>query len=88
MPERQPLCPRCQDNLFVRAEQVISGRRVTQAFYCGRCNCEWSIEDPLGDSAERRQGERRKRRSDAIPTIPTRRLKADLRVRRDRRQTN
>ena len=41
---RQPACPSCHDNLFVRAEQVISGRRITQAYYCGRCNREWQIE--------------------------------------------
>jgi uncharacterized protein YbaR (Trm112 family) len=37
-------CPRCRDNLFVRAELVISGRRIVRAFYCGRCNEEWQIE--------------------------------------------
>ena len=61
MPTRQPLCPRCHDNLFVRAEKVISGRRIVLAFYCGRCNEEWLIETvpPLGE--ERRRGERRNR---------------------------
>jgi hypothetical protein len=62
MPTRHPPCPRCQDNLFVRAEQVISGRRVTQAFFCGRCTSEWTVEDPLQQAEERRQGERRKRK--------------------------
>jgi transposase-like protein len=63
---RQPSCPRCQDNLFVRAEQVISGRRVTQAFYCGRCNDEWQVENSPPDAGERRQAERRKQRVDAL----------------------
>ena len=66
MPIRQPSCPRCQDDLFVRAEQVISGRRVTQAFYCGRCNDEWQVENTPPNAGERRQAERRKQRVDAL----------------------
>jgi transposase-like protein len=67
---RQPLCPRCQDDLFVRAEQVISGRRVTQAFYCGRCNDEWQVEHST-HGGERRQTERRRtqRLEDAIAEL-------------------
>jgi transposase-like protein len=66
MPTGQPLCPRCQDNLYVRAEQILSGRRVLQAFYCGRCNHEWTVEN--GQQAEeRRQGERRKRKRKGAP---------------------
>jgi hypothetical protein len=61
MPTGQPPCPKCQDNLFVRVEQIISGRRVMQAFYCGRCNHEWRVENRLWQGEDRRQGERRKR---------------------------
>ena len=43
MPTRQPPCPRCNDNLYVRAEKVLSGFRITQAYYCGRCNHEWVV---------------------------------------------
>jgi hypothetical protein len=47
--------------LFVRTEQIISGRRFIQAFYCGRCNYEWQVSELAGDTAERRQRERRAR---------------------------
>jgi hypothetical protein len=47
--------------LFVRTEQIISGRRFIQAFYCGRCNYEWQVSELAGDAAERRQRERRAR---------------------------
>ena len=61
MPDRQPLCPRCHDNMFVRAEQILSGRRILRAFYCGRCNHEWNVEgQPPPDTEEERHGERRR----------------------------
>jgi hypothetical protein len=53
MPMHQASCPHCQDNLFVRAEQIISGLRVMQALYCGRCNHEWSVEKPPQNGEER-----------------------------------
>jgi hypothetical protein len=58
-----PACPQCQDNMFVRHEQVISGRRVSRAYYCGRCHREWRVESESAASvvAERRNGERRQR---------------------------
>jgi hypothetical protein len=58
-----PACPHCQDNLFVRHEQVISGRRVSRAYYCGRCHREWRVEsEPAAPVApERRIRERRQR---------------------------
>lgn len=68
MPMRQPLCPRCRNNLFVRAEQVISGRRVEHAYYCGRCELEWKVESAPPAAGERRQGERRKRRAEEVAT--------------------
>jgi hypothetical protein len=58
MPMHQASCPRCQDDLFVRAEQIISGLRVMQALYCGRCNHEWSVEKPA-QNGEKQRGERR-----------------------------
>ena len=66
MPTRQPLCPRCSNNLFVRAEQVISGRRVEHAYYCGRCEFEWKVESAPPAAGERRQGERRRRRAEEV----------------------
>ena len=50
---QKPLCPRCEGNLFVRAEQFISGGRVIEAYYCGRCNAEWEVHP------ERREADRR-----------------------------
>jgi hypothetical protein len=62
MPAHMPPCPRCQDDLFVRREQVLSGRRVSSAYYCGRCNHEWLVETTAApDAADRRVTERRKR---------------------------
>jgi transposase-like protein len=74
MPTGQPLCPRCNDNLFVRAEQIISGRRVMRAFYCGRCNHEWQIESapPIGE--ERRKAERRRAARVRVPKRDRRKL--------------
>jgi transposase-like protein len=57
--EKSPACPVCSETALVRAEQVISGRRVTDAYYCGRCNHEWQIE--ATHTPERRIAERRKR---------------------------
>lgn len=83
---RQPSCPRCQDNLFVRAEQVISGRRVTQAFYCGRCNDEWQVENIPPSAGERRQAERRKQRVEALTkTLDKTPARVALQAQADRR---
>jgi hypothetical protein len=61
MPTRLPSCPHCRNNLFVRAEMVLSGRRVSKAYYCGRCNYEWRVEStPPAQIRERRGIERRK----------------------------
>ena len=60
MRPQHPPCSRCHDNLFVRSELVISGRRVTQAYYCGRCNQEWQVDSTPPDGDERRHAERRK----------------------------
>jgi hypothetical protein len=57
-----PSCSRCQTDKFVRAEQVISGRRVYRAFYCGRCGDGWQVETT--HTPERRQTERRSRLDD------------------------
>ena len=55
MPTHVPSCPRCQDNLFVRLELVLSGRRVSRAYYCGRCVHEWQVETaPPAEAVERR----------------------------------
>jgi hypothetical protein len=35
-----PVCPLCQEGVFVRLERVLSGRRVSSAYYCGRCHHE------------------------------------------------
>jgi hypothetical protein len=56
----QPACPHCGDGMFVREDLVISGRRVTQLFFCGRCEYEWHVADPLQEG-ERRHAQRRHR---------------------------
>jgi hypothetical protein len=61
-----PNCSQCEDNMFVRHEQIISGRRVSRAYYCGRCHREWRVDSESGASGasvvpERRIGERRQR---------------------------
>lgn len=55
-----PACPACRDSQYVRTECIISGRRVTQAYYCGRCEREWLV--PQVHNPERRlsDGDRRK----------------------------
>jgi transposase-like protein len=84
MPTSRPSCPRCQDNLFVRAEQIISGRRVMEAFYCGRCNLDWSVEN--NHAPERRQTvERRRQRLDDLLRLPKKPAPALLRVKPGRR---
>jgi len=61
MPTRLPPCPHCHDNLFVRVEKVLSGRRISSAYYCGRCNNEWKVDSvPPPPMRERRNLERRK----------------------------
>ena len=86
---RQPACPSCHDNLFVRAEQVISGRRITQAYYCGRCNREWHIHSVPLETGERRRGERRARQLEkALATVEKKVVSAVLVARRDRRRTD
>jgi hypothetical protein len=83
-----PSCPSCHDNLFVRAEQVISGRRVTQAYYCGRCNREWQIESMPLETGERRRGERRMRQFEHILNgLEKKAVPAVLVAKRDRRRT-
>jgi hypothetical protein len=74
MPTGQPLCPRCNDNLFVRTEHIISGRRVMQAFYCGRCIHEWQIESASPTDEERRKAERRRTAQAPMPKRDRRRL--------------
>jgi hypothetical protein len=83
MPTGQPPCQRCQDNLFVRAEQIISGRRIMRAFYCGRCNHEWQIENAPPDVGERRSADRRTRQRDMAP--PSKQLRAKLQPQREKR---
>lgn len=84
---RQPSCPRCRNNLFVRAEQVISGRRVEHAYYCGRCEFEWKVESAPPGDGERRQRERRQRRVEEVAGILDKRAaRVTLRARADRRR--
>ena len=62
MPATGPFCPLCQDALFVRLERVLSGRRVSTAYYCGRCRHEWQVEaTPSAEIIDRRMMERRRR---------------------------
>ena len=57
-----PICPLCHEGVFVRLERVLSGRRVSSAYYCGRCHHEWQVEAPPPvDVIERRMMERRRR---------------------------
>ena len=85
---RQPACPSCHDDLYVRAEQVISGRRITQAYYCGRCNREWHIESVPLETGERRRGERRTRRLErALAALEKKVAPAVLVAKRGRRRT-
>lgn len=72
----------------MRAEQVISGRRVTQAYYCGRCHREWHIESVPLDTGERRHGERRMQRLDyALAALEKKPLPSVLVAKRDRRRS-
>ena len=80
----RPPCSRCQTDTFVRVEQVLSGRRVYHAFYCGRCGDEWQVEHT--HTQERRQAERRKQRVDALSDGLEKRLaRVSLLPKRDRR---
>jgi hypothetical protein len=66
-PFETPVCVHCESSAFVRAEQVISGRRVVRAYYCGRCDRGWQIDStPPMEVPERRQAERRKHRIDSV----------------------
>jgi hypothetical protein len=57
-----PICPLCHEGVFVRLERVLSGRRVSSAYYCGRCHHEWQVDAaPSADVIERRIAERRSR---------------------------
>ena len=85
METSQPSCPRCRDNLFVRAEQIISGRRVTEAYYCGRCNMDWCV-DSSRVPERRRDSSRRMDRLDALLNgLPKKPAPAVLRTKPDRR---
>jgi hypothetical protein len=86
MPTHQPSCPRCHDNLFVRRERILSGRRVTNAFYCGRCNHDWSVESPTYTPERRREGERRKRRLERLVSQLAKAAPAALREKANRRK--
>jgi hypothetical protein len=56
-----PLCPRCQNNFYVRVEWVLSGRRVSGFYYCGHCHHEWQVDEaPAAVAPERRLTERRR----------------------------
>ena len=57
MSPENPACPLCSDNLYVRVEWVISGRRVIQAYYCGHCDHDWQVEGlPPPETRDRRRG--------------------------------
>jgi uncharacterized protein YbaR (Trm112 family) len=67
MPTRLPPCPHCRDNLYVRVEKVLSGRRMSSAYYCGRCNKEWKVDSvPPPPHSERRNVERRRNLRDVV----------------------
>jgi hypothetical protein len=58
---------------------------VTGAYYCGRCNMDWSVESSHVPE-RRRDGERRKRRLDALLNgLPRKPAPALLRTKPDRR---
>ena len=85
MPTSQPSCPRCQDSRFVRAEQILSGRRVMEAYYCGHCDMDWFVEN-VHTPERRRDAERRRRRLDSVlKGLPKKPAPAMLRVKPDRR---
>jgi hypothetical protein len=85
MPTSQPSCPRCRDSSFVHEEHVISGRRVMEAYYCGRCNVDWAVEK-IHTPERRRDAERRKRRLDIVLNgLPKKPAPATLRAKPDRR---
>jgi transposase-like protein len=76
-------CPNCHTDAFVRAEQVISGRRVYQAYYCGRCGDAWQVEST--HAPERRQAERRER-VDEVAGGRKKPARAELESRPERRK--
>ena len=51
-----------------------------RAFYCGQCDEEWQIESATPDAGERRRGDRRFQQREALPS---KRLRAKLRPRRN-----
>src|SRR5262245_17585884 len=62
MPTRLPPCDTCQDNLYVREERILTGSRVSAAYYCGRCNHEWQVENPPSRSAALKKKTKDRRR--------------------------
>lgn len=36
---------------FVRMERVITGGLFSKTFYCGRCDHEWHVADPVETAA-------------------------------------
>ena len=49
----KPLCPRCGSNLFVQAEEVLTGPNIATSFHCRRCQHDWQMPH------DRREGDRR-----------------------------
>ena len=88
MPLGRPPCPRCHRNIFVRMEQVISGRRTVRAYYCGRCDYDWQVEGtPPAHTSERRQGERRKARlAEAAKAAETQTAAATIKSKSERKK--
>jgi len=39
-------CERCQRIGFVRLEHIITGTKVTLAYYCGACDHSWQMVVP------------------------------------------
>lgn len=43
----QTPCPKCLTVGFVSMERVINGGVFSKSFYCGHCDHEWHLADPV-----------------------------------------
>jgi transposase-like protein len=44
-------CPDCQRSELIRVEHIVTGTRLSRAYFCGYCGHEWLIEQALPANA-------------------------------------